>query len=58
VRGLAREVFLPPSGADWEASGVVPDPEIPLDWDAFTAETDLQLGAALMWLQTGVKPGS
>jgi carboxyl-terminal processing protease len=44
---IAAETFRPPSGADWEASGIIPDLEIPLDWDEFTAENDPQLGAAL-----------
>jgi C-terminal processing protease CtpA/Prc len=47
---LAREIFLPPSGADWELCGIVPDLEIPLDWDEYTAETDQQLQTALEWL--------
>jgi carboxyl-terminal processing protease len=47
---LAREIFIPPSGADWEETGIVPDLEISLDWDEFTAETDQQLQAALDWL--------
>jgi C-terminal peptidase prc len=47
---LAREIFLPPSGADWEQCGIVPDLEIPLDWDEYTAETDQQLQTALEWL--------
>ncbi len=44
---IARETFRPPSGANWEESGIIPDVEIPLDWDEFTAETDEQLWAAL-----------
>jgi C-terminal processing protease CtpA/Prc len=28
-------------------SGIIPDLEIPLDWDEFTAENDPQLQAAL-----------
>jgi carboxyl-terminal processing protease len=44
---IASETFRPLSGADWEESGIIPDLEIPLDWCDFTAETDLQLQAAL-----------
>jgi carboxyl-terminal processing protease len=44
---IASETFRPPSGADWEVSGIIPDLEIPLDWDEFTAENDPQLQAAL-----------
>ncbi len=44
---IAQEVFRPPSGADWEETGIIPDVEIPLDWDEFTIEDDPQLDAAL-----------
>ena len=44
---IAQETFLPPSGTDWEETGIVPDAEIPLDWDEFTAEDDPQLEAAV-----------
>jgi C-terminal peptidase prc len=44
---IASETFRPPSGADWEESGIIPDVEIPVDWDEFTAENDEQLRAAL-----------
>lgn len=47
---IAVETFRPPSGADWEESGIVPDIEIPLDWDEFTPQEDPQLQAALDWL--------
>jgi carboxyl-terminal processing protease len=47
---IASETFRPPNGADWEESGIVPDVEIPLDWDEFTVEADPQLQAALDWL--------
>ena len=47
---LASETFRPPSGADWEKSGIVPDLEIPLSWDEFTSEDDPQLDAAVEWL--------
>ena len=50
---IASETFRPPSGADWEASGIVPDIEIPLDWDKFTTQNDPQLQAALDWLLEG-----
>jgi len=50
---IASETFLPPSGANWEAHGIVPDVEILLDWDDFTPETDLQLQAALDGLLYG-----
>ena len=44
---IAQETFRPPGGSDWEESGIIPDVEIPLDWDEFTAENDPQLEAAL-----------
>ena len=47
---IASETFRPPNGADWEESGIIPDVEIPLDWDEFTVEADPQLQAALDWL--------
>jgi carboxyl-terminal processing protease len=50
---IASETFRPPSGADWEATGIVPDLEILLDWDEFTEENDPQLQAALNLLQNG-----
>jgi C-terminal peptidase prc len=48
---IAQESFRPPSGTDWEETGIVPDVEIPLDWDEFTAEDDAQLEAALKLLR-------
>jgi C-terminal peptidase prc len=53
---IVRETFRPPSGADWERTGIVPDLEIPLDWEDFVPETDEQLQAALDWLQRGEEP--
>ena len=44
---IAQETFRPPSGTNWEEAGIVPDVEIPLDWDEFTVEDDPQLNAAL-----------
>lgn len=44
---IAQETFRPPSGTDWEETGIVPDVEIPLDWDEFTVEDDPQLAAAV-----------
>ena len=44
---IAQETFLPPSGTNWEETGIVPDVEIPLDWDEFTVEDDPQLEAAI-----------
>jgi carboxyl-terminal processing protease len=44
---IASETFRPPSGADWEGKGIVPDVEIPLNWDEFTSQNDPQLQAAL-----------
>jgi carboxyl-terminal processing protease len=44
---IAAETFIPPSGIDWEETGIIPDVEIPLDWDEFTVEDDPQLEAAL-----------
>ncbi len=48
---IARAAFRPPSGANLEDTGVIPDVEIPLDWDEFTAENDAQLEAALELLR-------
>ncbi len=48
---IAQETFLPPSGADWEERGIVPDVEILLDWDEFTVEDDPQLEVALELLR-------
>jgi hypothetical protein len=45
------ETFRPPSGTDWEQSGIVPDIEILLDWDEFTVQDDPQLQAAADWLR-------
>jgi len=53
---IAVETFRPLSAADWEASGVVPGLEIPLDWDEFTAQADPQLQAALDWLLASPNP--
>ncbi len=47
---IAQETFRPPSETDWEEAGIVPDVEIPLDWDEFTVEDDPQLEAALALL--------
>lgn len=47
---IAVETFRPLSGADWEKSGIIPDFEIAVDWDEFTAETDQQLRTAVDWL--------
>jgi carboxyl-terminal processing protease len=44
---IAQEMFRPPSGTNWEETGIAPDLEIPLDWDEFTVEDDPQLEAAL-----------
>jgi carboxyl-terminal processing protease len=52
---IASETFRPLSGADWEASGIIPDLEIPLDWDEFTAEDDPQLDAAVDWLLKAIE---
>jgi C-terminal peptidase prc len=48
---IAEETFVPPSGTDWEKEGIVPDVEILLDWDEFTAEDDAQLEAAIKLLR-------
>ncbi len=48
---IAQEVFIPPSGTNWEGRGVAPDIEIDQDWDEFaTEEGDLALGQALTLL--------
>lgn len=44
---IARETFVPPSGDDWEATGLVPDVPIDADWDEFTEQNDPALAAAL-----------
>jgi carboxyl-terminal processing protease len=48
---IAQETFRPPSGADWEKTGIIPHIEIPLDWDEFTVEDDPQLETALRLLR-------
>jgi len=48
---IAQETFRPPSGTDWEETGIVPDIELLLDWDEFTVEDDPQLDAALALLR-------
>lgn len=48
---IAEETFRPPSGANWEETGIVPDVEITLDWDEFTVKDDPQLEAALRLLR-------
>lgn len=53
---LAQEVFVPPSGTDWEADGVRPDVDAPGAWDTFTFDDDPALGAALEVL--GHEPSS
>jgi carboxyl-terminal processing protease len=54
---IAQESFRPPSGTDWEETGIVPDVEIPLDWDEFTTEDDAQLEAALNLLREHTSAG-
>jgi carboxyl-terminal processing protease len=54
---IAQETFRPPSGTDWEETGIVPEVEIPLDWDEFTAEDDAQLEAALKLLREHASAG-
>lgn len=45
---IAQETFVPPSGANWEQTGVIPDVEIVLGWDEFAGqEADLVLNRAL-----------
>ncbi|HDQ71324.1 MAG TPA: PDZ domain-containing protein [Chloroflexi bacterium] len=44
---IAQETFRTTSGADWEETGIVPDVEIPIEWDEFTVEDDPQIDAAL-----------
>jgi carboxyl-terminal processing protease len=51
---IASETFRPPSGADWEDTGIAPDVDIPLDWDEFTFQTDVQLQAAVELLLSAV----
>ncbi len=48
---IAQEMFRPLSESDWEETGIIPDVEIPLNWDEFTAEDDPQLEAALDMLR-------
>jgi carboxyl-terminal processing protease len=48
---IAQETFLPPSGINWERSGVLPDVENILGWDEFTTDSeDLVLRQALVLL--------
>jgi C-terminal peptidase prc len=44
---IARETFIPASGADWESEGLVPDVLVDADWDEFTDENDPYIAAAL-----------
>jgi carboxyl-terminal processing protease len=39
---LAVENFVPPSGADWEQTGVIPDIEVRQGWDDFTTDAEDQ----------------
>jgi C-terminal peptidase prc len=48
---IACESFSPPSGTNWEEAGIVPELEIPLDWEDFTKEDDAQLMAAIELLR-------
>ncbi len=48
---IAQESFRSLGGANWEGIGIVPDVEIPLDWDEFSVEEDPQLDAALELLR-------
>ena len=49
---IAQETFRPPSGTDWEKTGIIPNVEIPLDWGEFTTANDPQLEAALDLLRS------
>lgn len=44
---IARETFVPPSGDDWEDTGIVPDVIVDRAWDEFTEENDPYIAAAL-----------
>ena len=44
---IARETFVPASGADWEETGLIPDHVVDADWDEFTEEDDPYIAAAL-----------
>ncbi len=44
---IARETFVPLSGADWEDAGLIPDVTVDTDWDEFTEDDDPYLAAAL-----------
>jgi len=44
---IARETFVPPSGDDWERTGLIPNVIVDVDWDEFTAEKDPAIAAAL-----------
>ena len=55
---IARETFVPASGADWEETGLIPDTVVDADWDEFTEENDPYIAAALelFAIPAGVAP--
>jgi C-terminal peptidase prc len=56
---LAEETFIPPSGSDWETTGIIPDIEISQQWDEFIDEaSDEALSAAIDWLEASIPPES
>ena len=44
---IARETFIPPSGDDWETTGLIPDVTVAADWDEFADQDDPYIAAAL-----------
>lgn len=51
---IARETFIPASGADWETEGLVPDVLVDVGWDEFVDEDDPYIAAALALLTVQV----
>jgi C-terminal peptidase prc len=52
---LARESFHPINNpeADWEQTGIVPDLEIPANWDEYNLDTDPAVQAAIRYFSDG-----
>ena len=51
---LAHERFVPAFNPeqDWEATGIIPDLEVPTDWDEITLDQDLALEVAFVYFDT------
>jgi carboxyl-terminal processing protease len=51
---IARETFVPPSGARWEHTGIIPDVPVDVGWDEFTEKNDADLATALKLLSRSI----